>query len=153
MSEKVDHPVHYGGADNLYEHIKVVEAWGLGYNLGNATKYICRSGKKSLDPLEDLKKAQFYLNREVASLEAANANIQPSYERDMQRAREVMRQEKPLFRTTGPLEDVRVPAHPEILCAWRERGGDAILRCSAFRLPDSEYCPVHARMNLEGIER
>lgn len=62
--EKVNHPAHYGGANNPYEHIKVCEAWGLNYHLGNATKYICRAGKKQ-DALEDLKKAQWYLNREI----------------------------------------------------------------------------------------
>ncbi len=62
----VDHPAHYGGADNPYEAIKVIEAWDLGFNLGNAVKYISRAGKK--DPaklVEDLQKAAFYLNREI----------------------------------------------------------------------------------------
>jgi hypothetical protein len=69
MSEKINHPQHYGG-DTTYEAIKVIEAWGLGFNLGNAAKYICRAGKKG-DELEDLKKAQFYLNRQIANLEKA----------------------------------------------------------------------------------
>lgn len=70
----VDHPSHYGGADNLYEAIKVIEAWGLGFCLGNAVKYISRAGKK--DPakeIEDLEKARWYLDREIATLKAANA--------------------------------------------------------------------------------
>ena len=61
----VNHPLHYGG-DTTYEAIKVIEAWGLGFCLGNTVKYISRSGKK--DPakeLEDLKKAAWYLNREI----------------------------------------------------------------------------------------
>lgn len=62
--EQVDHPVHYGGADDPYEAIKVIEAWGLGFHLGNAVKYISRVGKKG-DPLVDLKKAAWYLNREI----------------------------------------------------------------------------------------
>ena len=67
--EKVDHPAHYGGADNVYEHIRVVDAWGLNYRLGNATKYICRAGKK--DPatmVEDLEKALLYLQVEMMRL-------------------------------------------------------------------------------------
>jgi len=36
----INHPQHYGGKDNPYEAIKVIEAWGLNYNLGNALKYI-----------------------------------------------------------------------------------------------------------------
>ena len=62
--EHVNHPSHYGDADNLYEAIKVIEAWDLGFHLGNAVKYISRAGKKG-DQLEDLKKALWYLQREV----------------------------------------------------------------------------------------
>jgi hypothetical protein len=72
MSEQVDHPSHYGG-DTTYEHIKVVEAWGLGYALGNATKYICRAGRKSADPLQDLEKALWYLQHEVDRIKAQRA--------------------------------------------------------------------------------
>lgn len=46
MSNSVNHPPHYGGADNPYEAIKVIEAWGLGFCVGNAVKYIARAGKK-----------------------------------------------------------------------------------------------------------
>lgn len=64
MAERVDHPDHYGGADNPYEAIKVIEAWGLGFHLGNAVKYVARAGKKG-DALDDLKKAAWYLDREI----------------------------------------------------------------------------------------
>lgn len=70
MPEAVDHPAHYGGAENTYEAIKIIEAWDLGFNLGNTVKYISRAGKK--DPaktLEDLKKARWYLDREIQKLE------------------------------------------------------------------------------------
>lgn len=66
----VDHPKHYGGAEDPYEAIKVIEAWGLGFCLGNTVKYISRAGKK--DPakeLEDLKKAKWYLEREIKARE------------------------------------------------------------------------------------
>lgn len=62
--QSIDHPPHYGGEDNTYEAIKVIEAWELGFNLGNVIKYISRAGKKG-SKLEDLKKAQWYLNREI----------------------------------------------------------------------------------------
>ncbi|NCX94492.1 MAG: DUF3310 domain-containing protein [Gammaproteobacteria bacterium] len=58
---KVDHPPHYGGADNPYEAIKVIDAWGLDFSLGNAVKYISRAGKKTSDPVEDLEKAKWYI--------------------------------------------------------------------------------------------
>ena len=67
----IDHPKHYGGADNTYEAIKVIEAWGLGFCLGNTVKYISRAGKKDrAKTLEDLKKARWYLDREIARHEA-----------------------------------------------------------------------------------
>ncbi len=65
--QAVDHPAHYGGEDNTYEAIKVIEAWELGFNLGNVVKYIGRAGKKG-SRLDDLKKAQWYLNREINKL-------------------------------------------------------------------------------------
>jgi hypothetical protein len=65
--EAVNHPVHYGGEDNPYEAIKVIEAWGLGFCLGNTIKYICRAGKKT-STFEDLRKAAWYLNREIERL-------------------------------------------------------------------------------------
>lgn len=52
--ESVDHPAHYGGGENPYECIRVVEAWGLGFHLGNAVKYTARAGKKG-PMLEDIK--------------------------------------------------------------------------------------------------
>ena len=69
MSDSVNHPIHYGGADNPYEAIKVIEAWDLGFCLGNTIKYIARAGKKSTSTsLEDLQKAAWYLNREIERL-------------------------------------------------------------------------------------
>ena len=67
--EQVDHPSHYGGKDNQYEAIKVIDAWDLGFSLGNTVKYISRAGKK--DPtkeVEDLKKALFYLEHHIKTL-------------------------------------------------------------------------------------
>lgn len=70
--EQIAHPAHYGGADNPYEAIKVIEAWGLGFCLGNALKYISRAGQKpGTDAVIDLKKGAWYLAREIARLEGA----------------------------------------------------------------------------------
>src|SRR3990172_2273631 len=70
MSDNVNHPPHYGGSNNPYETIKVIEAWGLGFCLGNTVKYIARAGRKSNDTtIEDLKKARWYLDRVIARLE------------------------------------------------------------------------------------
>ena len=67
MKEKVNHPPYYGGKENPYEAIKVIEAWGLGFCLGNTVKYISRSGKKD-DVIQDLEKAKWYLEREISKL-------------------------------------------------------------------------------------
>jgi len=67
MKDLVNHPSHYGGKDNIYEAIKVIEAWQLGFCLGNTIKYISRAGKKD-NALQDLEKAMFYLNREINKL-------------------------------------------------------------------------------------
>ncbi len=64
-NDVIDHPSHYGGKDNPYEAIKVVDAWGLDFYLGNVVKYISRAGKKSDDPVVDLEKALWYLSRKV----------------------------------------------------------------------------------------
>lgn len=65
MGDKVDHPAHYGG-DTTYEVIKVIEAWDLGFHLGNAVKYIARAGRKCpTTTIEDLEKARWYLDRMI----------------------------------------------------------------------------------------
>ena len=68
--EQVNHPQHYGGEDNTYEAIKVIDAWELGFSLGNTIKYISRAGKKRKDKeLEDLRKAFWYLKHHIEQLE------------------------------------------------------------------------------------
>lgn len=69
--ELIDHPKHYGGKDNPYETIKVIEAWGLGFCLSNTVKYISRAGKKETDKtVQDLEKAKWYLEREIEKLKS-----------------------------------------------------------------------------------
>lgn len=72
--EMVNHPDHYQfGENNVYEAIKVIEAWDLDFHLGNTVKYISRAGKKGTDKeLQDLKKALWYLERRIQNLEDAN---------------------------------------------------------------------------------
>ena len=72
MAEKVNHPDHYGGEDNTYEAIKVIEAWDLNFHLGNVVEYISRAGKKSKNSVEDLKKAEWYLSRYVQFIQKTN---------------------------------------------------------------------------------
>lgn len=75
MSEQVNHPQHYGGKDNPFEAIKVIEAWDLDFCLGNAVKYISRAGKKEVDKtVQDLEKAKWYLERKILQLKSSNNN-------------------------------------------------------------------------------
>lgn len=68
LREVINHPQHYGG-DTTYEAIKVIEAWELGFCLGNAVKYISRAGKKNpAKECEDLEKARWYLERRIQQL-------------------------------------------------------------------------------------
>jgi hypothetical protein len=74
MSSHVDHPSHYR-ASTGFEAIEVINAWGLGFSLGNVVKYISRTGLK--DPakaIEDLEKARWYLDHEISRLRRAEKN-------------------------------------------------------------------------------
>ena len=67
--EMVNHPAHYHAAGG-YEVIEIIEAWRLNFARGNALKYLARAGLK--DPRterQDLKKALWYIERELERLE------------------------------------------------------------------------------------
>jgi hypothetical protein len=94
--DPVNHPSHY--TFGAIEVIDALEAWNLGYHLGNVIKYVVRSRHKG-NYLEDLQKARWYLEREI------------------QRAHNELRK---LDEQTGtvhsgtligsPIEDIRLPA-------------------------------------------
>lgn len=60
--ESVNWPKHYQG--NTLQAIEVIEDFQLNFHLGNAIKYILRAGKKG-DKIENLRKATWYLEREI----------------------------------------------------------------------------------------
>jgi hypothetical protein len=62
-NDLVNHPPHYkaGGI----ETIDFIEAKDLNYRLGNVVKYVSRAGRKDSDPVQDLQKAAWYLQREI----------------------------------------------------------------------------------------
>lgn len=62
MAEAVNHPPHYNGHPSGVECITIVEH--MGFNLGNAVKYIWRADEKG-DSLQDLEKAAWYIAREI----------------------------------------------------------------------------------------
>ena len=68
--DNVNRPSHYISNSGI-ESIDVIEAFDLGFNLGNSVKYILRSGKKGGSrekEIEDLKKSIWYLKREIVNL-------------------------------------------------------------------------------------
>lgn len=66
--EAVNHPKHYNSG--RFEVIDVIEDWVLGFNDGNAVKYIARAKHKG-ERLQDLEKAAWYLAREIATIKKA----------------------------------------------------------------------------------
>jgi hypothetical protein len=58
-------PYYHSGT---YEAINVIEAWGLNFSLGNVIKYVARAGRKTDNPIEDLEKAKWYIEREIEKL-------------------------------------------------------------------------------------
>jgi hypothetical protein len=60
--EKINHPKHYNRHPSGIECIEIVE-W-MNFNLGNVVKYIWRMDEKDV-PMDDLKKAKWYLDREI----------------------------------------------------------------------------------------
>jgi hypothetical protein len=66
MTDPVNNPVHYTDHPSGIECIQITEH--MNFNLGNAIKYIWRAGLKGKH-LEDLKKAVWYINREITRLE------------------------------------------------------------------------------------
>jgi len=62
--DPVNHPSHYTSHPSGIECIQITEH--MGFNLGNAVKYIWRADLKSDNPIEDLQKARWYIDREIA---------------------------------------------------------------------------------------
>ena len=69
QNDPVNHPSHYTHGN--IECIDYIMDKQLNFCRGNAVKYITRAGHKDPDKeVEDLKKAVFYLNREIKRLES-----------------------------------------------------------------------------------
>ena len=66
-NDPVNHPSHY--TDTKIEVMDYIEDKGFNFALGNAVKYISRAGKKDKNKtIQDLEKAEWYLNREIERL-------------------------------------------------------------------------------------
>jgi hypothetical protein len=67
MHDNVNKPKHYN--TGKIEVISAIEDWQLDFHLGNVVKYVARAGKKDASrTIEDLEKAQYYLNRKIEEL-------------------------------------------------------------------------------------
>jgi len=69
MNDRVNHPNHYLSHPSGIEAIQITEH--MNFCLGNAIKYIWRAGLKE-NAVEDLKKAAWYIQREISRIEASN---------------------------------------------------------------------------------
>lgn len=67
MTDLVNHPPHYTAHPSGVECIQITEH--MNFNVGNAVKYLWRAGAKG-EQVEDLKKARWYIDREIQRLEA-----------------------------------------------------------------------------------
>lgn len=76
MSDPVNHPRHY--TKGRIEPIDVIEDWKLGFCDGNAVKYIARHRHKGT-PVEDLKKARWYLDRLIRQLEVTDRVVNAAF--------------------------------------------------------------------------
>jgi hypothetical protein len=68
MTDPVNHPSHYTAHPSGIECIQITEH--MGFNLGNAIKYVWRADLKG-NSLEDLRKAIWYIDREIQKREAS----------------------------------------------------------------------------------
>ena len=69
MHDPVNHPAHYTEHPSGVEAITITEHYN--FNVGNAIKYLWRAGLKTEDATQDLRKAAWYINREIQRLEKA----------------------------------------------------------------------------------
>ena len=106
MSDNVDHPSHYCDG-RKYEPVEVILDWELDFLLGNALKYISRTGRKGSDDdaIEDLEKAVWYIQKRIDVLRGKWKRPEPSKDGGQYRSDRV--------RTTTPST---IDATPRITC-------------------------------------
>lgn len=68
MDDPINNPTHYTSHPSGIECIEITEHFN--FNIGNVIKYVWRAGLKTEDPLTDLNKARFYIEREITRIES-----------------------------------------------------------------------------------
>ena len=134
MREKRD----YYESDGI-EVFDVIEAFDLNFNLGNVIKYICRAGRKTFDPLPDLRKACTYLEREIERLEADPIMNNDEADHTMtndEKRKALMDSEIDSFCIRYGLSDTSKRAIKKI-CEYSKNGLNPVSMDIDFGLPDS----------------
>jgi hypothetical protein len=73
--DPINRPAHYAEG-RKYEPIDVITDWQLDFLLGNVVKYVSRAGRKANSTkLQDLEKAQFYLQRAIQDARQVEAQL------------------------------------------------------------------------------
>lgn len=82
MTDNVNHPPHYCDG-RKYEPVEVILDWELDFLLGNAVKYISRTGRKGSDEdaIEDLEKAVWYIQKRIDVLRGKWKRPEPDPDR------------------------------------------------------------------------
>jgi hypothetical protein len=150
--DPINSPSHYAEG-RKYEPIAVIEDWRLNYRLGNAVKYVSRAGRK--DPaktIEDLKKAAWYIEREIQALESAKKPYSVSYQDVLQDAAyEAANGFEPLYEygVTVPQADVD-DSHLPFWDSDEDYMWDPTL--GPIELTDSEVDRILSKRNLDLYE-
>lgn len=90
MNDNIKHPSHYVEG-RKFEPKDVIRDWDLNFNLGNAVKYLARAGRKA-DIVEDLKKAQQYIQFELDAIEAESKKATKPHCANLEKVRETLEQ-------------------------------------------------------------
>lgn len=94
-NDAVKKPSHYVEG-RKFEPKDVIRDWGLNFNLGNAVKYLARAGRKD-DIVQDLKKAQEYIQFEIDAIEAERKKEENQKVKEMLHSREPKCTFNPIF--------------------------------------------------------
>lgn len=111
MNDNIKHPSHYVEG-RKFEPKDVIRDWDLNFNLGNAVKYLARAGRKA-DLVEDLKKAQQYIQFELDAIEAESEKAIKPHCANLEKVRETLENSKAMPKM-GVIElEVPVGTPPE----------------------------------------
>jgi len=124
-TDEVEHPRHYTDHPSGVECIDIAEHFG--FSLGNAIKYIWRAGLKTKDVLLDLRKARWYLNREIARLEKKESPVS-----------DITGETSDGYHTFNELYHFRMLYNALLFNEWAARGSAEVHK--SWRHHDGELC-------------